>query len=171
MTWIDALDAEGAKALTTRLTGLAVRTGVAAQDAPDLVQDAFGKFQRYAVNNSVENPEGMLRRIVVNLAIDYTRARRRNRISPIPVEDYDIVDKNPLPDAVLMGRQRLKLIEAAFAALDPLTAAIIRDHRIEGIKLAEVAKRHGVSLSTVEKRLAKGLKQLIDRAHKAASEG
>jgi RNA polymerase sigma factor (sigma-70 family) len=140
-----------------RRVGLAVRRrGVAEQDIEDIVHDAYLRLARYSDDAVVREPEAFMVRAASNLAIDASRRRARSPFVDSDM-DYDATDKAPRPDEVWVQNKRLAALEKGFAALDPLTRQMLSAQRLEGLRIDEIARYHGLSKSAVEKRLAKGI--------------
>lgn len=140
-----------------RLQRVLQQRGVSSTDSEDLIQEAFRRLEVYRRERPVQHAEGFLVRTAVNLSIDESRRRRRENLADSPVEDFTLVDNSPLPDEVLAARERLGRLSEGFAALDPLTRQMLTAKRMEGATVAAIAARHGLSVSAVEKRLAKGI--------------
>ncbi|MES2054823.1 MAG: sigma-70 family RNA polymerase sigma factor [Pseudomonadota bacterium] len=140
-----------------RRVGLALRRrGVLDQDIEDLVQDAYVRLEQYSADQSVREPEAFLVRAAYNLAVD--AGRRRTRSPVVDTElDFDVADDAPRPDEAWGSKQRIEQLKRAFDALDPLTAQMLRAQRLEGLRVDEIARYHGLTKSAVEKRLAKGM--------------
>jgi RNA polymerase sigma factor (sigma-70 family) len=138
-----------------------MRRGASREDAEDLVQEAFLRLELYSRSHDVREPEAFVVRTAMNLSVDGARRAARRRIAPEPVEHLQLVDSAPRPDEVWAARKRLERLNAGFAQLDGKTRAMLRAQRIEGVSVAEIARRHGVSVSAVEKRLAKGILVLM----------
>jgi RNA polymerase sigma factor (sigma-70 family) len=145
-----------------RLRHVLQRRGVSPEDSDDLIQEAFGRLEAYRRERHVEHAEGFLVRTAVNLAIDAGRRRKRSNLAAEPVETFIIVDESPQPDEVYASRRRLDRLNEGFAVLDPLTRQMIRAQRMEGLTVAGIAERHSLSISAVEKRLAKGMLFLVN---------
>jgi RNA polymerase sigma-70 factor (ECF subfamily) len=150
------------RATIQRLKYILFQRGIAAHDAEDIVQDAFQRLGKYQADHEVTHVEGFLVRTAVNIAIDRARERRRLLLVDEPVENFVIADEAPMQDEVYASRERLERLHAGFANLDPLTRQMIRAQRLDGMSVALIADRHGLSVSAVEKRLSKGLKSLVD---------
>ncbi|WP_165186534.1 RNA polymerase sigma factor [Caulobacter soli] len=147
--------------IAQRMKASLMRKGVSITEVDDLVQEAFVRLASYSQSSEVNEPEGFLMRTASNLVIDEHRRRKRAKIIDQPVEDLALVDNEPLPDAVWAGRKRLERLNAGFAALDPVTRRMLRAQRVEGSSVGEIARREGLSVSAVEKRLAKGMLFLV----------
>src|SRR3546814_18334423 len=61
------------------------------------------------------------------------------------------------PERVLLGRERLRQIDAALAELNDVTREIFVSFRLEGRRQAEIATTMGISISAVEKHVARAL--------------
>lgn len=133
------------------------RRGVLDQDIDDIVHDAYLRLEQYSAETAVREPEAFLVRAASNLAIDIGRRRQR---APFVYNDaavLEVVDTAPRPDEVWLSSERNDALAQAFAALDPLTREMLRAQRLEGLRVDEIARYHGLTKSAVEKRLAKGM--------------
>lgn len=133
------------------------RHGRNEQEAEDLIQDAFVRLECYRKENQVEHAEAFLVRTVVNLSVDAHRASRVRPETETLVEEAVLIDTTPRPDEVYMARERLERLSTGLDALSPKTREIFLAHRLEGIGQTEIARQHGVSLSAVEKHIAKAV--------------
>ncbi|ROT93428.1 sigma-70 family RNA polymerase sigma factor [Altererythrobacter sp. FM1] len=140
-----------------RLSALLKKRGISDSDAEELVQEAFLRLLQYRKDNEVGREEGFLVRTAVNLSIDANRRARRFDVVSEPVDDLLLVDETPDPERVAIGRSRLEHLVAGFERLDPKTRAMVKARRIEGLSMREIALRDGVSVSAVEKRIAKAM--------------
>ncbi len=134
-------------------------------DAEDLLHSAFLRMQEYAATHKVDNPAAFLVRTAVNLSIDGARqiaSRREDALSP--TDFAEIADRAPLQDEVLAARNRLNKVRLALDELTPRTRTIFLMHRLEGLKYREIAARLGVTVSAVEKHIAKAVLHLASQA-------
>jgi RNA polymerase sigma factor (sigma-70 family) len=124
-------------------------------EADDLIQEAFLRLQLYCRDKPVEQPEAFLVRTALNLSIDgHRRASHRLTVAE-RVETLVLVDNRPLPDEVLAAQQRLQRVKHALDALNPRAREVFLLHRAEGYSYGQIAQRLGISVSTVEKHMAK----------------
>lgn len=129
--------------------------GRSADDADDLIQEAFLRLQLYCRDKPVEQPEAFLVRTALNLSIDGHR-RASSRLTIVErVENLPLVDGAPPPDEVLAAQQRLQRVKQALDALNPRAREVFLLHRAEGYSYGQIAERLGISVSTVEKHMAK----------------
>jgi len=126
------------------------RRGANADVAEDITQDAFVRVIAAPPGDQAVgyNPRGYLFRVSYNLLIDL---RRRERSLPMVGLDLDDLDRlpssTPSAEAVVYDRQRLALTEKALNELPERTRRAFEMHRTEGLTIAEVGQRLGVSTS------------------------
>lgn len=66
-----------------------------------------------------------------------------------------LVDATPGAEAVLLARERVARLSECLAGLDDRTRKIFLAHRIDGMSYLEIAREHRLSVSSVEKHIAK----------------
>ena len=133
-----------------------VRATRGAPAAEDYLHAAFLRLEDYRRTNTVENPAGFLVRTAVNIAADEARRPVARTTDARPLDEFlDIADSEPLADEVFAARTRLERVKAGLAQLSPRTREIFLMHRVEGLKYREIAAELGVTVSAVEKHVAK----------------
>lgn len=133
-----------------------VRAATRDRDAEDLLNAAFVKLEDYRKRVSVENPAEFLVRVAINLSRDERRrASARNHFDATGSEGMALPDEHPLQDEVFDARGRLRRVTGALDLLSPRTRQIFLMHRVEGLKYREIAERLGITISAVEKHIAK----------------
>jgi len=142
----------------------AVRRAVRGADtAEDLLHSAFLRLSEYSERDSVENPSAFLVRTAANLAVDERRRVRVRRESPIDISEMiEIADGQPLHPEVLAARERLDKVMTALESLGPRTREIFLLHRLDGLKYREIAARLDITVSAVEKHIAKASLFLVN---------
>lgn len=142
----------------------AVRRAVGGSDAAeDLLHTAFVRLSEYSERNTVENPAAFLVRTAANLAVDERRRVHVRRESPIDIgEMLDISDGQPLHPEVLAAQERLEKVMAGLESLGPRTREIFLLHRVDGLKYREIAARFDITVSAVEKHIAKASLFLVN---------
>jgi RNA polymerase sigma factor (sigma-70 family) len=140
--------------LTERLRRFVRSRVVCCHDAEDVIQEAYLRVLRYSAEHAVESEERLLFSAARNLAVDDSRRRKvRERgaadCAVLAVED------SPPTDEVVDARQRLKHVEAAIAMLPARCREIFLMHRIDGMSYSQIAKSVGISVSGVEKHIAR----------------
>lgn len=142
----------------------AVRRAVRGADsAEDLLHSAFIRLSEYKGRDAVENPSAFLVRTAANLAVDERRRQRVRRENPIDISEMlEISDGQPLHPEVLAARERLDSVMAALESLGPRTREIFLLHRLDGLKYREIAARLDITVSAVEKHIARASLFLVN---------
>lgn len=170
MTWLRPIDVWFAEQVfvfqdlhrryARRLTGSEI-------EAEDLVQEAYTRLFRLEHWAQIANPHAFTMRILHNEAMERFRRADVVRIEYGGLLNaLDPADDAPGPDIVAAARSELAAIARAIDALPDRCAQAVRLRRIEGLSPPEVAERMQISVSTVEKHLAKGLRLLLDQRTK-----
>ena len=138
-----------------------LRRGAAPDDADDIVQEAFARLEAYTRAHEVRSQEAFLVRAALNISRD--QARRR-RVSPFTAAGFDVelvADAAPQPDEVIRAQERMRRARAGLDRLDPRTRRCLLAQRLEGMTYAQIAAREGLSVSAVEKQVARALVFLV----------
>ena len=133
------------------------------EEAEDLAQDVFVRLLRRQDDEAIDNPEAFIFRTAVNLLRD--RARRSGTVTSNAPELIDRQEKfeGLSPERVLEGRQLLQGTIRALNELDVRSRDIFILNRLEGMKYAQIAQLHGLSVSSVEKIIVKVVAHLLKR--------
>jgi len=140
---------------------LLIRRGASPEDAEDLVQDAFLRMHAYGRERAVEAPEGFLVRTALNLSVDQARGRRRAPIDPGAPDPDAAVDSSPRADEVLLAQERLRRAREGLMQLSPRARRILLGQRLDGLSYVELARREGISVSAVEKHIARAMSFML----------
>lgn len=133
--------------------------------AADLTQETFLRFAEQGPHTAIVDDRSYLYRTAKNLAIDHVRRIGRRRTDPRTHEDLSgIVEDRPDPERVVGGRQRLDRLRAIVGELPERTRQVFVLHRIEELSYGEVARKLGISESSVQKHLARALQHVLQRA-------
>lgn len=120
-----------------------------ADEANDLVQDAFARLLGSDARHGLRQPEAFLNRIVRNLLIDRSR-RLSGRAQHVPVDETNApVERATQADDMELEQMRERY-RAAVGALPPRTREVFLLHRVEGVGYKEIATQLGISIRTVE---------------------
>lgn len=144
------------------LRALLRRHGRSRDDADDLIQEAFLRLHVYCQDEEVQKQDAFLVRTVLNLSVDLHRKEHRDLYSEEPLESLLLVDVRSTPDDDLAAAQRLTKVAAVLDELGPRTREIFLMHRVEGYGCAHIAQHFGISLSAVEKHIARAVLSLMD---------
>lgn len=137
-----------------RVRGALARRGRSPQDAEDLTQEAWIRLDEYRKSNAVLNPDALLMRTALNLSINEHWRQARQGVG-VPVDDAVLVDPAPAADALLLSRERLRRLEAGLALLTERSRQLFLEHHLEGKTQVQLAREHGISVTAVQRHLAK----------------
>lgn len=144
-----------------RLKKLLQRRGNTREEAEDLIQQAFLRVKVYCdEGGEVREPEAFLVRTVLNLSRDAREREHRDLYVAERVETLAIADPAPTPDEVLELEDRLKEFENVLSAISPRTRDVFFMHRVNGLSYAQIAEHFDVSVSAVEKHIARAVAAL-----------
>lgn len=138
----------------SRVRAALIRRGRTRHDADDLVQEAWVRLACYERRQTVDEPEAFLMRAALNLSIDAYRTSR-NHGEQVLLDDVVLVDSTPSAETVVLARERIARVSECLAGLDAKTCKIFLAHRIEGLSYLEIARQHRLSVSAIEKHIAK----------------
>lgn len=147
--------------IVARVRGALLRRGRNEQDADDLVQEAWVRLACHEQDHPVERPEAFMMRAALNLSIDAHRARV-TRGDEVLVEDVVLVDVAPTAEAALLAKQRMVRLSIGISRLSATTRGVFLAHRIDGLPYSEIARSHGISISAVQKHIARATLQLTN---------
>lgn len=108
----------------------------------------------YERRQTVDEPEAFLMRAALNLSIDAYRASR-NHGEQVLLDDVVLVDSTPSAETVVLARERIARVSECLGRLDAKTCKIFLAHRVEGLSYLEIARQHRLSVSAIEKHIAK----------------
>lgn len=142
-----------------RLRAVASRAG--REEAEDLAQDSLLRVVEAGARAPVDTPLHLLLRVVRNAAIDRLRAKGREaKVIRRGLTTLDAPDPTPGPERVLIASERLRQALAIIDAMPPKRREVFLLHRLEGLSYAQIARRAGISIKTVEKHMALAMAQL-----------
>jgi RNA polymerase sigma-70 factor, ECF subfamily len=130
------------------------------EDALDIAQEAFARaFASLPAFKGEASFTTWLHRIVVNLAIDSLRRKRRagetvyNDTQAAPEEQGAEPSAPDDPAAVLESKQVRALLAQGIAQLPPAQRAVLILREIEGLSYEEISRAVGCNVGTVMSRL------------------
>ena len=135
-----------------------------AEDVQDVMQDAYIRVQNASKGTKIRSTEAFILKTAKNLAIN-ERARHHNTRTT-NVVDFDELSASinepgvNSPEFEAMVSEELAKAIASLGELSPRVRETYILRKIHGMSQKETAKRLGISQSTVEKHVAKGLATL-----------
>ncbi len=138
--------------------------------AEDLVQDLYLRISSLEPGTEVRAPVALLYRMAANLMVDHVRSAQRSsrrsaqwRLdSRTAVGGEDVVDE-PAADEVVIGKERVRQLADAVAALPPQMGRAFRLHKLEGLSQAQTAQAMGVSVKMIEQHIQAAIRNLTQR--------
>jgi RNA polymerase sigma factor (sigma-70 family) len=132
-------------------------------DVEDIVQETF--VRTFMVDNSrnIKHPKAFMYRTAKNLALNFIA--RKDNLPTISVEDNhcsDVYLDSEQPDTRYESEEKFRIFCMAVRDLPPACRRAFILKRIYGLSLSEIAAYMGISESTVEKHVSKGLVRCAD---------
>jgi RNA polymerase sigma factor (sigma-70 family) len=147
-----------------RLTGYGV-------EAEDIVQDAYARIFTSADWRNIAHPHAFAMRTIHNVAIDRFRSAGVVQMrQALRLDTFDPADERPSPEREVMARAELRRVAQALETLPERCREVVSLRRIQGFSTTEIAHRLGISVSTVEKHLVRGLRLLVERLRQPGQE-
>lgn len=136
-------------------------------EAEDLTQEVFIRLVRSDAR--VEMAQAYIFQTAANLLRDRARALKTRSdyaraLGDSKDADIDVLD----PDRVLEGRDAVARLAAALKELPDRTRRIVILYRLENMNRIAIASTFGISVSAVEKHLARGMAHLTRRMEAGA---
>lgn len=139
------------------------RKSGSAVEAEDLAQDVLVRALTHANWNTPSEAKGYIFRTAVNRWRDRHRREQAHGVT-IPLDDEEIEElgtQSP-PECVLILREELSQVARALEDMNVRTRTVLMLIKLEQMKVATVADMLGISTSTVNKNLAKGIARLAE---------
>lgn len=145
-----------------QLRALLRRRGATIEDAEDLIQEAYLRLHVYERSKEVKSRDAFVMRTLLNLSIDHDRHEHRDLYVRETPEELALIDLRPSPDEEMIHRERLYQVMRVLDGLSPRTREVFLMHRLEGCACAQIAKTFEISVSAVEKHIARAVLALMD---------
>lgn len=127
----------------------------AAADAPDLFQEIFVRLLQAKDPETIRNPQAYLYTIAGHVLQQFTQRRASAAEVGNPSSELPSTAADPADEADL--QQQLAQIGHALEAFSPRAYATLVMYRCEGLTLAEIGKRLGVSTQMARKYLMRAI--------------
>ena len=133
-------------------------------DVEDLTQEVFARLLKRAELGEIANIEGYLFHTAANLLRERARKAAR-RPGDDPGLDPDLTEsvEDFSPERILLGREAYARMVEALQELPERARTIFVLNRFEELSAAQIARRLGVSVSTVEKDMMRAIAHLKAR--------
>jgi len=134
-----------------------------AEDIEDLVQETYVRMYALPDFHQVESPKALLFLIAHNLAVERARRQKAQATDTMAdLETLSVFSNEAPPDEQTDARRRFESFCAAVERLPPLCRRVFVLRKVHKLSHAEISEVLGVSQSTIEKHVAKGLVRCRD---------
>ena len=124
-------------------------------DREDLVQEVFLRLARQDLT-AIANVEGYLFQAAANVLKDWRRHGLRHAADAHDAIEEDLpAEVDFSPERVLLGKDAVAALVAALEALPERTRAVFLLYHFDQLPQAEIARRLGIAVRTVENNMAK----------------
>jgi RNA polymerase sigma factor (sigma-70 family) len=159
--------AMSARALRIVLRRYFSKNGVDEGELDDLVQEVFLRLVRRGDVRDLEQLDGYVILTATSVLTDRWRRRKaRHADRHIPFDEARHAEPVSGPDAALMARQALRSTSLSLLELTERERRVFLLRRMEGLPFAEISRRLGVSVSTVEKDMLRAVRHLMSSQEK-----
>lgn len=146
------------------LRGWLAKRGTPGVDIDDIIQETYAVFASMQRVDDIRNPRAYLFQVAHSQVV---RSIRKARVVPIQaVEDLgglDYADEAVTPEQQAIDRDELRRLAETIALMPGKTREAFILRRVRGVPQREIAARMGISESTVEKHIARGIRLLVQR--------
>lgn len=133
------------------------------EDIEDVIQDTYLRIYGIQDYTSVESPKALLITIAHNLAVEL--GRRRSSRATDAVADVDALGVSsdmPQLEEQLDARRRFEAFCLAVDSLPPICRRVFVLRKVYKLSQAEISAVLGISQSTIEKHVVKGMVRCRD---------
>ncbi|PZU58564.1 MAG: RNA polymerase subunit sigma-24 [Sphingobium sp.] len=132
--------------------------------AEDLTQSLWFRVQKVDDDPPIVHPRAFLYRLAANLAIDHLRKRQSEaRIFTGDAPDPEIACDQPSPEKMLLDSDALDRLKTAFSQLSPRCRQVLQLRRIEGMSVADIAAKLGISRQMVWRYMNEAMDHISDQ--------
>ena len=128
------------------------------QDIDDVAQEAYLRAYQAEQKKDIEQPKAFLFRIARNIAL--TELTKKSRQITSYIADFDnsvVIPSEASVEDEIEARQHLGIYCEAVACLPKQCRRVFLLRKVHGLSHKEIAKRMGLTVSSVEKHLLKGV--------------
>jgi len=138
---------------------IAARFGLGPPEPEEVTQAAFSRLAATPEVGRMANPRGYLYTIACNMVVDHRRRiAHRGAVHRQWIDEAGGEGVSDLsPERVLLAQERFALLEQALRAMPAMRRRIFLLTRAEGLAVAAVAERFGISENAVHKHVSRAL--------------
>lgn len=141
------------------------------EDAHDLVRDAYTRLFSLDGWASIASPRHYTLKMVRNLALERVRRSKVVRFEQFSdIQNLEVTDESPSQHRVVASRDLMHRIVGAINRMPERCRAALVLRRFEEQSAMDAASQLGISVSTLEKRLARSIVLLTEAVSPFSSE-
>lgn len=129
-------------------------------EVEDILQEAYVKAVSSKPSKKIESPQAYLYTIARNLV--FKKKRQQAKMIMVEIEDIDdhLFDNHqPGADDILFHKEQMKSFLSATESLPPQCRKVFLMRKIHGLSQKQIAKKLGISTSTVERHITNAIKR------------
>ncbi len=146
-----------------RLENRAIRSVHDKEIAADIVQEVFTRVLNISTDRSNDEMVKILYTATRNAAIDHIRTSRRQQAILEHMTPEQMTGTVPSPETIVEGKQSLQSLDDILLELGKMTRDIFLLRRVYDMPNADIAKRYSISVSAVEKHIARAMRHCQKR--------
>lgn len=133
------------------------RRGVTQDQCEDLTHEVFARVSKRNAD-AMANAEAYVFSSASSVYVDHVRRRKSHFIDAHDdISEFEFESEAPGQSRVLEGKEALQRLAVILEELPEKTREILLLSRLEGLSHTQLATRFGLSVSSIEKHLARGL--------------
>lgn len=130
----------------------------------DLVHETFARIISLDNWAEIDSPLAFALKVMRNLALNVLRRRKVVAIDALgDIDALGAADDGPDPEAAVLARDELRFLQTVIAELPPQCRRVFTLRKIYNLSIAQIAAELGITVSTAEKHLTKGLRICSER--------
>lgn len=135
---------------------------LAGLEVEDVIQDTYARILALPSLDHIAKARAYAFQVASSIVLDHVRRLKVVAIDTVPdVEAAGAVDELT-PEGIVGAREDLKRLARDLAALPDRVRDVFHLRRIDGLSQRDTAQQLGISESTVEKHMARGLVMMAD---------
>jgi RNA polymerase sigma factor (sigma-70 family) len=139
------------------------RAAPQALEADDLLQEAYAKLASLTTVSNITHPKAYLYQTVKRLILDHIRRSKLVSIEAMAeIGHLTVLEEGLTPERILSGRQELESLYRAIARLPAACRSVFLMRKFDDMSQKAIAVQLRVSENTVEKRMVRALRMILE---------
>ena len=128
--------------------------------AGDALHDAFVRLERAELSADLQQPVSYVLRMATNIAANMRRGNSRLLSMDEALQALEIPDETQDPEGSAEHRSQAALVKRALSSLPERQRTLLVESWLDEVPTAELARRHGMALRTVQHEIKSALEQI-----------